>query len=69
MSFKKIDKTPEKEQTEEIYEIPENPKICKNCNTEKIYLHTTFKNRKGEIIYMTRFNPKKIENKLKKTAA
>ena len=69
MTFKKIEKTQETEQNQEIYEIPENPKICKNCNTEKKYLHTTFRNRNGEIIYMTRFNPKKIENKLKKTAA
>jgi hypothetical protein len=69
MTFKKIEKTQETEQNQEIYEIHENPKICKNCNTEKKYLHTTFRNRNGEIIYMTRFNPKKIENKLKKTAA
>lgn len=69
MTFKNKEKTPETEQNQEIYEISENPRICKNCNTEKIYLHTTFRNRNGEIIYMTRFNPKKIENKFKKTAA
>ena len=69
MTFKKINEPSKTEETEETYEIPENPKICKNCNTEKTYLHTTFKNKKGETIYMTRFNPKKIENKLKKTAA
>ena len=72
INFKKINETSKIEETEEkeeIYELTQNPKICKNCNTEKTYLHTTFKNRNGVIIYMTRFNPKKIENKLKKTAA
>jgi hypothetical protein len=67
--IKKINETPKIEENKEIYELKQNPKICKNCNTEKTYLHTTFKNRNGVIIYMTRFNPKKIENKLKKTAA
>jgi hypothetical protein len=50
------------EQTEEvegdeIYEMPENPKLCKNCNIAKTYLYTTFRNRDKEIVYMSRFNP------------
>lgn len=65
--IKKINETPKTEETEEIYELTENPKICKNCNTEKTYLYSTFKNKKNETIYMTKFNPKK--NKIKKLAA
>ncbi len=50
------------EQTEEvegdeIYEMPENAKLCKNCNIAKTYLYTTFRNRDKEIVYMSRFNP------------
>ncbi|QGY44733.1 IS91 family transposase [Maribellus comscasis] len=64
---KKLNETSEIEENEEIYEMAENPKICKNCNTEKTYLYSTFKNKKNETIYMTRFKPKK--NKIKKIAA
>ncbi len=60
-------KTSEIEKNEEIYEMTEPPKICKNCNTEKTYLFSTFKNKKNETIYMTRFKPKK--NKIKNIAA
>ena len=63
----KINETSEIEENEEIYEMTENPKICKNCNTEKTYLYSTFKNKKNETIYMTRFKPK--NNKIKKIAA
>ncbi len=68
--IKKINETPKTskiEENEEIYEMTQNPKICKNCNTEKTYLYSTFKNKKNETIYMTKFNPKK--NKIKKLAA
>jgi len=68
--IKKINETSETleiEENKEIYEMTENPRICKNCNTEKIYLYSTFKNRRNETIYMTRFRPEK--NKIKKTAA
>ena len=64
---KKTNEISEIEENEEIYEMAENPKICKNCNTEKTYLFSTFKNKKNETIYMTRFKPKK--NKIKKIAA
>lgn len=57
------------EENEEIYEMPNNPKLCKNCNTEKTYLYSTFKNRKGERVYMTNCKLKKFKNKLKNTAA
>ena len=63
----KTSEAPEIEENAETYEIAENPKICKNCNTEKTYLFSTFKNKKNETIYMTRFRPEK--NKIKKTAA
>ena len=64
-----IQKTTTTEQNEETYEIPNNPKICKNCNTEKTYLYSTFKNKKGERIYMTNFYLKKEKNKPKNMAA
>lgn len=41
----------------------ENPKICKHCKTVKVYLYTTISNKKGERVFMTRFNPKKKYNK------
>jgi hypothetical protein len=63
----KTSEAPEIEENAETYEMTENPKICKNCNTEKTYLFSTFKNKKNETIYMTRFRPEK--NKIKKTAA
>jgi len=64
---KKTNETSGIEGNEEIPEKAENPKICKNCNTEKTYLFSTFKNKKNETIYMARFKPKK--NKIKKIAA
>ncbi len=54
---------------QEVSETPENLNICKHCQAEKIYLYTTFKNKEGERIYMSRFNPKKANDKLKNTAA
>ena len=53
----------------ELYEMPVNPKICKYCNVEKKYLYSTFKNKAGERIFMSRFNPMKINNKPKEVAA
>lgn len=44
---------------EDVYELPNNSKICKNCNTEKIYMYTSFKTKDGKRIIMSRFNPKK----------
>ena len=64
---KKTNETSEIGENQEIYEMAETPKICKNCNTEKTYLYSTFKNKKNETIYMTRFKPKK--NKIKKIVA
>lgn len=52
-----------------IYELPNNPKICKNCNTEKTYRYTIFKNSDGKRIIMSRFIPKKKYDKHKKNAA
>lgn len=49
-------------ETEETYEMPDNPKVCKNCNREKKYLYSTFRNREGKIIYMSRFSPKEKNN-------
>jgi len=69
MCQKSTDTDPQPEENEEIYEMPENPKICKNCNTEKTYLYSTFKNRKGERVYMTKLILKKIKDKPKKLAA
>jgi len=54
---------------EEKHEVTENPKICKTCKVEKIYLYTTFRNKTGDRVYMTRFNPKKVNNKPNETAA
>jgi len=48
---------------EEIYQMPENPKYCANCDRIKKYLYTTFKNKDKKTVYMMRFNPKKKDNK------
>ena len=56
-----------KEDEEECYEMPKNPKHCKTCNVEKTYIYTTFRNRNNEIVYMSRFNP--AATKLKTMAA
>jgi len=53
----------------EVYELPENPKHCKNCDTEKTYMYTVFKDSDGKRIFMSRFNPKKKHDKHKKNAA
>ncbi len=60
------EKTEEVEE-EGVYEMPENPKLCKNCNIAKTYLYTTFRNRNKETVYMSRFNP--AATKLKTVAA
>lgn len=54
---------------EETYEMTENPKVCKNCNTEKKYLYTSFRNKDGKKVCMTRFIPMKTRNRLKNIAA
>jgi len=51
------------------YEMPQSNKVCSNCNKEKKYLFTTFKNRDSEIIYMTRFSNKEKNNKPNEKAA
>ena len=45
---------------EEAYEMTENPKFCANCNKQKTYIFTTFRNKNNKTIYMSRFaNPMK----------
>jgi hypothetical protein len=53
----------------EVYESPNNPKICKNCNTEKKYMYTVFKTKEGKRIFMSRINPKKKQDKPNQQAA
>jgi len=53
----------------EVYELPNNPKVCKTCNTEKTYMYTVFKDHEGKRIFMSRFNLKKKEDRLKTNAA
>lgn len=53
----------------EDYEIPRNPKFCPTCNKDKNYLYSTFKNRENKIVYMTRFNLKRKDNKPNREAA
>lgn len=64
-----LEKTEEVAEVEEedVYEMPENPKMCKHCNIAKTYLYTTFRNRNNETVYMSRFNP--ATTKLKTIAA
>jgi len=52
---------------QECYEMPQNPKHCKTCNVDKIYIYTTFRNRANQTVYMSRFNP--AATKLKTMAA
>lgn len=54
---------------QEVGEEGEPLKICKHCQVEKLYLYTTYRNKEGERIYMSRFNPKKLNDKLKSSAA
>lgn len=56
-------------EAEKVYEMPENPKLCKNCNTAKTYLYTTFINKNGERAFTSRFNPKKTDDKPHEIAA
>lgn len=60
--------TPVLESSEEDYEMT-NPKLCSNCKVEKTYLYTIFKNKAGERIIMSRFNPKKSKDKPNEAAA
>lgn len=53
----------------EVYELPDKPKICKNCNTEKVYMYTVFKTKEGKRIFMSRFHPKKKDDKPRQIAA
>jgi len=64
---KKVEAVNENES--ENYELPESPKVCKNCNAEKTYMYTVFKTKEGKRICMSRFNPKKKQNKPKNNAA
>ena len=63
------EKTLDETEKVETYEIPDNPKLCKNCNREKKYLYSTFKNREGKIIYMSRLSQKEKNNKPNEKAA
>lgn len=56
------------EESLEVYELPNNPKVCSNCNVNKVYMYTVFKDKEGKRIYMSRYNPKKKEDKLKTRA-
>lgn len=56
-----------KQDEEEYYDMAENPKQCKTCKVDKIYIYTTFRNRNNQIVYMSRFNP--AATKLKTMAA
>lgn len=53
----------------EVYELPENPKFCKNCNAEKVYVYTVFRTKEGNRIFMSRFNPKKKDDNPEQRAA
>ncbi|NLE62570.1 MAG: transposase [Bacteroidales bacterium] len=57
------------EPEEDIYELPHNPKICKNCNTEKTYMYTAFKTKDGKRIIMSRYKPKKMNELFKENVA
>lgn len=48
---------------DDLFEMPENPKLCINCNIEKSYLYTIFKTKEGFQVIMSRFNPKRIKDK------
>jgi len=55
------------EDEEESYDMAENPRHCKTCDMDKIYIYTTFRNRNNETVYMSRFTP--AATKLKTMAA
>jgi len=62
-------KTEQKADNNESCQMLENSKFCQTCNRPKQYLYTTFKGRNNKIIYMTRFNPKRKEDKPNEQAA
>ena len=51
------------EEVEETYRTEENPKHCTFCKVDKMYQYTTFKNKNGQIIYMSRHNLTKDKEK------
>jgi hypothetical protein len=53
----------------EVYELSENPKICRNCKIEKTYMYSVFKTKEGNRIFMSRFNAKKQDDKPNRNAA
>ncbi len=53
----------------ELYELPVNPKVCKNCNKEKTYMYTVFKTKEGKRVFMSRFSAKEKGNKPQNKAA
>jgi hypothetical protein len=59
----------EESQPDETEETPANQNVCKHCGVEKIYLYSTFINKEGERVCMSKFNLKKINDKLKSVAA
>lgn len=58
-----LEKTEQENNEDEVYEMPVNPKYCTTCNKTKKYLYSTFRNRNNKIVYMTRFNPKRNDDK------
>ena len=68
---KYIDQTKEEniETETDAYELPNNPKVCRNCNIEKTYIYTIFKTNKGERVLMSRFIFKKQLDKPNQLAA
>lgn len=48
---------------EECYEMAKNPRYCKTCDMDKIYIYTTFRNRNNETVYMSRFTPATTKRK------
>jgi len=58
-----LEKTEQENNEDQVYEMPVNPKYCTTCNKTKKYLYSTFRNRNNKIVYMTRFNPKRKDDK------
>lgn len=59
----------EEPQMQEVEEIPANQNVCKHCGVVKVYLYSTFIKKEGERVCMSKFNLKKINDKLKNVAA
>jgi len=65
---KQVHNTDKDKQESKTYDLTEKIKTCNNCKNPKVYLYTTFINKNGQRVYMSRINTNR-KNKFKNVAA